>query len=247
MQTVYIGIDDTDVLGGPGTGRVAREMGAHLASLGLGHFVGVVRHQLLVDPRIPYTSHNSSKCVLFEADVSPVELAPGCAEYIAAHFQDGSDPGLCIALEGQSSAELLAFGRRAQREYLTKQAALDLAARSGIMLKELGGTGGGVIGALAAVALSIGGSDGRYVQLRGIKEIQGLVTAAEVKKRTDTTSVVDENGQAVPDAAIIDSLGWLRPSRLGGQPVLRVRLEKVDGGPSVWRPVERKLRTHAKG
>jgi hypothetical protein len=246
METMYIGIDDTDVIGGPGTGSVARGLGNYLESLGLGQFTGVVRHQLLVDPRIPYTSHNSSKCVLFETDRPPEEIRPYCEKFLSEHFQEGSDPGLCLAKAGQTSGELLAYGRLAQQEYISKETAASLAVRHGILLEERGGTGGGIIGALAAVALSLGGNDGRYVQLRGIKEVEGLLTAAQVKAITDTENVVDENGCPVPDNGLIDSMGWLRPSRIGSRPVLRVRLEKDDSGASIWRPVERKLKSHVK-
>ena len=62
---VLLGVDDTDVLGHkPGTGRLARDLGAHLEHRRLARLVGVVRQQLLVDPRIPYTSHNSPACLI---------------------------------------------------------------------------------------------------------------------------------------------------------------------------------------
>jgi hypothetical protein len=244
QKIVFIGIDDTDILGSMGTGRFARGLADYLESLNMGRSRGVIRHQLLVDPRIPYTSHNSSKCVLFETDRQPAELQKPCTEYFRQHFQPGSDPGLCIATKEQFTDELLAYGRLAQKEYIPKQKAINLADDSGILLDELGGTGGGIIGALAAAALSAGGNDGRYVQLRGIKEIQGLITAAQVKERTDTASIVDEEGHSIPDTEVIDSLGWLRPSRIGGQPVLRVRKETDINGKTTWQPIERKLRSH---
>lgn len=241
---VYIGIDDTDIIGSMGTGRVARGAGEYLESAGMGKLKGVIRHQLLVDPRIPYTSHNSSKCILFETDKPPAELQKPCTEYLAGIFQTGSDPGLCIGTREKFTGELLEYGLRAQREFIPKQIAIDLACKNGILLVELGGTGDGIIGALAAAALSAGGNDGRYVHLRGIKEIEGLVTVAQIKERTDTVSVIDDTGLLVPDSEVIDSMGWLRPSRIDGQPVLRVRREIDADGNAIWRPVERKLKSH---
>ena len=238
-KMLFIGVDDTDIIGSVGTGRVARGIAEHLESAGAGRSRGVIRHQLLVDPRIPYTSHNSSKCILFETDKQPQELLKPCMEYMAKIFQAGSDPGICISTEEQFNSELLEYGHLAQKEYIPKQRAVDLANRSGILLKELGGSGDGVIGALAAASLSIGGNDGRYVQLRGIKEIEGQITVAQVKDRTDTVNVVDENGNPLPDMEVIDSLNWLRPSRIGGQPVLRVRLETDIDGKRIWRQIER--------
>ncbi len=244
MAVIYIGIDDTDIIGGPGTGRIARDLGTYLESLGKGSFKAVVRHQLLVDPRIPYTSHNSAKCILFDNENKPLEIMNSCEKFIAEHFQEGSDPGVCIATAEQATDELLAFGVLALKEYIPKLRAVDLADRTGILLKELGGTGDGIIGALAAAALSISGNDGRYVQLRGIKEIQGLITVAQIKERTDTVKIVDEEGNIVPDAEIVDSMGWLRPSRRECLPILRVRLETDNEGNKVWRPIERKLKSH---
>jgi hypothetical protein len=61
---ILIGIDDTDNEETHGTGRRARQLGDRLAADGLAEIDGVTRHQLLVDPRIPYTSHNSSACLL---------------------------------------------------------------------------------------------------------------------------------------------------------------------------------------
>jgi hypothetical protein len=60
-------IDDTDVTGSRGTGRLSQELIAELRAHGLGHAVGATRHHLLVDPRIPYTSHNSSACIAWAA------------------------------------------------------------------------------------------------------------------------------------------------------------------------------------
>jgi hypothetical protein len=64
---VLLGVDDTDILGHkPGTGRLARDLGAHLEQARMTVLVGVVRQQLLVDPRIPYTSHNSPACLILD-------------------------------------------------------------------------------------------------------------------------------------------------------------------------------------
>src|SRR5207248_117992 len=69
MIDLLMGVDDTDVVGRkPGTGRLARELGARLEAQGHARLVGVVRQQLLVDPRIPYTSHNSPACLLLSVE-----------------------------------------------------------------------------------------------------------------------------------------------------------------------------------
>ncbi len=91
---IYIGLDDTDNDDSRGTGRLARAIAGSLSA----RFPvrGVSRHQLLVDPRIPYTSHNSSATIHIETD-APVDLdalADEVGAMIRADFQEGSDPGL---------------------------------------------------------------------------------------------------------------------------------------------------------
>lgn len=82
-------------------------------------------------------------------------------------------PGLCILEMSRLSGreELIRFGRRAKGEVLTKAEAYDLAGRYGIRLSEHGGSGDGVIGALAGCALRLEGRDGRF---RG--QLEGLET-----------------------------------------------------------------------
>jgi hypothetical protein len=60
---IFIGIDDTDNLETRGTGYQARTLGQSLSEAGLFEMRTVTRHQLLVDRRIPFTSHNSSACL----------------------------------------------------------------------------------------------------------------------------------------------------------------------------------------
>lgn len=243
-RLVYIGIDDTDVLDGPGTGRMARGLVQHLESLGLGRHKGVIRHQLLVDPRIPYTSHNSAKCILFETAEPVARLQQPCIDYMAEHFQTGSDPGLCICEDRQFDDEFYSYGATAQTDYIPKSQTISLAEKWGIYLEPLGGTGDGIIGALAGVSLSAGGNDGRYIHLRGIKEVGRVLTVSQIKEQTGTLSVIDEQGITVPDSATVDNLGWLRPTRIDGQPKLKVRREKGTDGKTVWQPVERKKICH---
>ena len=64
---VYIGFDDTDTIDSDfGTGKLARFFEGELPS-GC-RLWGVVRQQLLIDDRIPYTSRNSSACAVVDFD-----------------------------------------------------------------------------------------------------------------------------------------------------------------------------------
>jgi hypothetical protein len=238
---VYIGVDDTDILNGTfGTGRVAKEMAAHAESLGLGRTIGIIRHQLLVDPRIHYTSHNSSKCVEFESATTLRELHQTCANYLTEHFLPGSDPGVCTCPREKVTPELIAFGESAQKEVLTKEQAISMARRHGILLSEIGGTGEGIIGALASVGLLGSGNGGRYIKLRGIKEIKGMVTVQYILENTGITDVIDEQGLLVAGAELIDTQDRIRPNVIGGKPVLRLRLKKSEGDDRIWETVEQK-------
>ena len=240
-QTVYMGVDDTDVLGGPaGTGRVARGIAEHLENLGMGRTIGVIRFQLLLDPRIHYTSHNSAKCVEFEAKSPIQDLHYAGIRYLKENFQEGSDPGLCTCAAGQVPQEIVEHGKMAQEEFINKGQATKLASETGILLSEIGGSGEGIIGALAAVGLRASGNEGRYVQLRGIKDIKGLVTVKKLLQATDIAAVIDEIGKPVDSEEIIDSQDWIKPNVIGGRPILRIRLKDSENGHRIWETVEQK-------
>ena len=236
-QTLYIGIDDTDIVGSPGTGKVARGLAKHLEELHFGTSLGVSRHQLLVDPRIPYTSHNSCKGLAFHTNYKATELCAPCLEYIQGCLQYGADPGLCIVSEDDVTPAILAFGKRAIFEVLTKEEARRLANEAGAYLKEVGGSGDGIIGALDSVGLRASGDDGRLVDLRGIREVKGILTVAELLSNTDIDSIISTDGNILNDNEIIDTMDRVRPELLQGKAVLKVALIDTDTDRR-WRPVE---------
>lgn len=240
---VFLGIDDTDVLGQrPGTGRVARELASELEANGYGRLVGVVRHQLLVDPRIPYTSHNSPACVILNVsgddNGSLARLAEAAAAYVTHYAAAGSDPGICLAPEPKVAAAIQRFGYRASAEVVSKAEAYKLATGNGVHLEELGGTGDGIIGALAAVGLTADGNAGRFLEwtggLRGLGE---QVSVCLLRERRITVVSTSRNGEVVPADAVIATGDWLRPRLIGGRAVLLV--EATDEG---WRCFDRKQR-----
>src|SRR5512135_1687537 len=133
MPRILIGIDDTDNDTSIGTGRLARQLAAECQERGMA-VTGVTRHQFLVDPAIPYTSHNSGACIMIDADVD-VAAATFAFDFIAERSAAGSDPGVCIAPADRVSDELMEFGRAASREVLTMEQAFALAARAGVLLR----------------------------------------------------------------------------------------------------------------
>ena len=231
---IYIGVDDTDVIGSVGTGRVARGLAAHLVNLGLGTSLGVSRHQLLVDERIIYTSHNSSKGITFETDRDTDEFFQPSIDYVEKCFQPGADPGLCICGEKQLDEQIIQFGKKATSSVLRKRDAVGLAEKYHVFLKGLGSSGEGVIGALAAVSLRSWGNEGRLVDLPGIHDITGLISVSELLCRTPIDSVQDSDGKTLDKREIIDSLDWLRPSLVDGRPVLKVKPTTNGDGERIW-------------
>jgi tRNA(Ile2) C34 agmatinyltransferase TiaS len=227
---IYIGLDDTDNLESRGTGRLAREIAADLARAY--PVLGVTRHQLLVDARIPYTSHNSSAAILIDApDGQPLEtLFEHVRSLMEADLVNGSDPGLCVASESAAQS-VTSFGIRAQQEVVDQVQARFLALSSGILLAGLGGTEDGVIGALAAVGLAAGGQDGRYLLLGSSRDLSGL-QPLEALRSVGSDDVRTLDGKAV-DAGLVLA-DKLRPARRQGRPVLFVE----ETGEHYWLPVK---------
>ena len=158
-------IDDTDMPGTKGTGWLVQELCEQIQTLGWGTCSAISRHQLFVHEDIPYTSHNSSMCFELSLEKNPMEsVIKFMSDYLETRSQNGSDPGLCVAKLDSSLArkELIAFGKMAKQAVTSKAAAYDLARQSGIHLSEHGGTGDGVVGAVAGIGLRLSGDDGRY-------------------------------------------------------------------------------------
>ncbi|MEW5871837.1 MAG: ABC transporter substrate-binding protein [Chloroflexota bacterium] len=226
---VHIGMDDTDNHESRGTGRLARAVAEELAiDFPL---LGVTRHQLLVDPRIPYTSHNSSAVITLEingaADLQ--NLFERVRASMLADFIPGSDPGLCLAI-AQAAQALSAFGKRAQQEVVTQAEALALAQEHRVLLAGLGGENTGVIGALAAVGLAASGEDGRYLLVGRSRQLSGLLDPAAILA-AGITAVRTPDGQPVEQGLILADK--LRPARRGNQPILYVEWQQDH-----WEPLK---------
>jgi hypothetical protein len=224
---IYIGMDDTDNLQSRGTGLLARQVAGELAG---DHVVlGVIRQQLLRDPRVPCTKNNSSKAILLEGngDVDLVALAARVRALMLADYQPGSDPGLCVS--ALVPAEVQAFGQRAQRELLTQEEARALAARHGVYLEGLGGDEMGVIGALAAVGLTAGGDAGRYIQAGQVRALTGLQPVAAILA-AGIAAVQTATGEFVTEGMV--QADRLRPARRGGRAVAVVQRQD-----DIWLPV----------
>ncbi len=237
-MTFFIGIDDTDNAESRGTGYRARCLGEALGGRGW-TVQGITRHQLLVDPRIPYTSHNSSACLAVQAPPECLqELAELGRRFLLEESADGSDAGLCIADQAAAGPAVQAFGRSAKEQVLTQADALELARQSGIFLEGLTGTGGGVIGALAAVGLRAEGNDGRFIWLAGVRELNGVYTAEQLYTLTGIDEICTLEGAAVPRPERVDTGPWPRPILCKGRAVLFVE-KNPESTASEWRTLSR--------
>ncbi len=190
MQT-FVCIDDTDSLEEKSTGKLAQAMIERIEEKGMGKCSFITRHQLYFHPAIPYTSHNSTMCFVMEHTDNVYEPLKDLAiDFLLNESAEGSDPGLCIVeMEKLKDKELLIdYGKRAKKEILTKELAYETANRLGVHLSEHGGTGDGIIGALAGVGLRLTGNDGR---IRGKIKFPLPENVLTVKDMLDN-STIDE-------------------------------------------------------
>jgi hypothetical protein len=220
----YLGMDDTDVLDAPyGTGKVARWFES---SLPRGcRLLGVVRQQLLVHEDVPYTSHNSSACLVIEAENCQHRslLIEAAVAHLETHALKGSDPGFCLAGERENElALLMEFGRCCTRQLVSQPEAYDLAQKAGVHLSAHGGTGDGVIGAMASVGLTAWGWVGRYIEFNGLRSLPNELTVSMLHEHGIMVSSIDRDATLPAGNAMVYTHGWCRPRLLGGKPVLLV-------------------------
>lgn len=203
---ILICIDDTDNLESRGTGALASLLSNEIENRGWGRCQRVTRHQMLVHPDIPYTSHNSAMC--FQVDAKPEfleKLTSFARTFLERESAPGSDPGLCIVnLEHLKDPEtLMNFGQRAKTEVLAKQEAYDTAARLSIHLSEHGGDGMGVIGALAGCGLRLSGNDGRFKGHFKIMTHEPVLSVRELIRQTGVDRVKSLDNRILGDDEMV--------------------------------------------
>lgn len=222
MQNRFlVGIDDTDELDWDvGTGKLARRLSDDLADAFDIAPAGVVRQQFLVDDRVPYTTHNSGACLRFDAsDGLVAEVVAHVGDYLTENCAPNADPGLCVAYRDDVPASIAEWGHRASEEVLDAADARALAADHDIFLDDYGGTGDGVVGALAAVGRTAEGDTGRFVEYGRLRDYGDTVTVPTLL--ADGIRVVNGDGEPVETGAVATH-GWLRPQLRAGEPTLPV-------------------------
>ena len=229
---ILIGLDDTDTADSRGTNQLAKLLVRTV--LADYHCLRIVRHQLLFDERIPFTSKNGSASIWLDGSPDVARsLFPRLREAMLGEYIVGSDPGLCLAADVPEP--IVEFGLRCQQEIVTMGEAQRLAAVTGVQLAGLGGTNGGIIGALAAVGLAATNNDGRIVhtshsndELSGVQRVDLLQDYG--------VAVVDPSGREVRTGQV-DVGKKLRPNLRDGRSVLFV--EPVGSAPcELWRALK---------
>ncbi len=204
MENILVCIDDTDNIDSRGTGELATMLACIIEEKKWGTSSPVTRHQLLIHPDIEYTSHNSSMC--FAAEVHSGNLADltrFSMNFLTEESAEGSDPGLCIVpldkLNTENKQELINFGQSAKQNVLQKDTAYRLSKKLDIHLSEHGGTGIGVIGALAGTGLRLSGNDGRFRGHFKIDRQSDIVSVEQIRKQTHVECARSLDGKILSD------------------------------------------------
>ncbi len=221
---IYVAMDDTDNLESRGTGRLARAVAAELSE---DHRIaGVTRHQLFVHDAIPFTSHNSCAVIHIEGDADTDHVFEAVRKLMLDDFVEGSDPGLAVASSDRINFSVIAFGQDAKRTIVDQKRARAVAANAGIRLEGLGGTEGGVIGAVAGLGLAHIRNDGRFLLKGRNRELSGVQPVSALL-RSGIDRVMTLDGRVVGDGRITIKK-TPTPSVVLGKAVLFV--EEADDG-----------------
>ncbi|MEG2338624.1 MAG: hypothetical protein RSB66_06045 [Clostridium sp.] len=162
---ILLCIDDTDsIISNSTTEKVANYIIKNIHYNKYGTAGNMTRHRLLQSKDVTYTRDNYAYCI--EADVEEdmyMEVIKDAEELINENMAEGSNPGICVIMLDKvfNREELIQFGKDAKVSLMRKTDASSLALRSGLYLKERGGDGSGIIGALAGLTLRLSGEDGK--------------------------------------------------------------------------------------
>ncbi|KAF1085300.1 hypothetical protein SPSYN_01436 [Sporotomaculum syntrophicum] len=235
---VLVCIDDTDNLDSKGTGEIAEAIAKGIEKQGWGKSYGITRHQLLVHPDIPYTSHNSAMCFpVMTTELHLQDIISYAQDLLEQECAEGSDPGLCVCVPQLLSNQSLLtdFGYTAKQFVLTKDEAYDLAARLNIHLSEHGGTGQGVIGALAGAGLRLGGNDGRFKGKLKIDTPDNTIRVGDILSNYPVDLVQSLDGQVLNKSEVIRLGEKVKKVLLRDKSVVLVYRDKAENGAPCWK------------
>lgn len=244
----YLCIDDTDNLDSIGTGTIAEQIQEKLIQHGYGPCSLVTRHQLFIHEDIPYTSHNSSMCFHGEApDDALTRIIALAAEHLDTVAAVGSDPGLCVLAYDESCHydELMEFGIQAKKKILTKDEAMRCAQNHQLHLSEHGGTGQGIIGALAGVGLRLFGCDGEIKGALKNAAINQTYPVSKLKTMPEIQQVLNlSTKEPLADRTLVNMCNRTKTVLYQNQYVLFVRKDDNDQYATLPKAEIRKLGDH---
>ncbi len=236
-----LAIDDTDQKDWPGTGHLLEKIRKNITENGWGIADSITRHQLFVHPSVPYTSHNSVMC--FAGEISQrkeieriIDLS---ISYLKRESAPESDPGLCVVFpdEVKYPERIINFGRKAKIKKLSKQDAYQLAEELSIYLTEHGGTGDGVIGALAGTGLRLSGNDGRFRGSHFILENPCKFKIKDLCEKWEIDKACTEDGQILSDEELVSLKGKVKTVLKENKSVLLVK-KFQDRNELIWENLE---------
>jgi len=221
-MTIYVGMDDTDMPGTRGTGKLANSIVKVLDKKYPSY--AITRHQLFVSDDIKYTSHNSNAVI--HVNASGEEACKDIFEIVKAEmladFIEGSDPGLAVADAEQILPPVIVMSQDTKYKVITQEQVKTVAKNTGILLEPLGGTGDGIIGAMAGLGLACTNDDGRYLLKDNLRKIRDSTDVEELLK-SGVDSVYLPDGREVKSGIIrIRENQYPKPSPVCGKSVLFV-------------------------
>ncbi len=219
-------IDDTDELGGEiSTGSLAQEIALEISSFAQVSFI--TRHQLLLDPRINYTSHNSSMCLVAKISKEQKQKVLDITlELLTNKCAKSAEPGIAAVFKDdiKDTKGLINFGKNAKNMLLTTKQAFEIAMAQNVFLKALTPNANGVIGALAGIGLRLSGSDGK---IRGKFELEkSNLSVRELLDLNFIEAVADENFKPLSPDERVNLIGALKPIFWDHKATLLVQKDK---------------------
>lgn len=236
-----LAIDDTDQKDWPGTGHLLEKIRKNITENGWGITDCITRHQLFVHPSVPYTSHNSVMC--FAGEISQKEKIEDIIDltisYLKRESAPEADPGLCVVFpeELKNPEKLITFGKKAKKEKLFKKDAYKLAEQLSIYLSEHGGTGDGIIGALAGTGLRLSGNDGRFRGKLFILDEKTKYSVGNLYKYNGIDKICSEEGELPASEEYVFLSGKVKTVLRENQSVLLVK-KQLEQDRVIWENLE---------
>jgi len=182
-------------------------------------------------------------CFIAEMDeVHLGVLTDYASDFLSRESAEGSDPGLCIAVVERlpQTAALIEFGYRAKRSVIEMHEAYSLATEAGIHLSSHGGTGQGVIGALAGVGLRLGGNDGKMRGSLSLSATDGVATVKDILSHSEVDLVRTLEGVSLAPEKRVRFVDKVKTVLMGGKFVLLVLPDDANTASAQWKTCTRK-------